>query len=146
MKKIFLIGIMLLIGNLVFAQNNTKSDDEFLIVDESASPKGGMQMFYKYLSENIKYPIEAKNAKVQGKVFIQFVVNKKGEIEEAIVVRGIGFGCDEEALRVIKNAPAWNPGMHKDKPVKQRMVVPINFKYEEVVENPNTIKEFYKTE
>jgi len=100
----------------------------FLVVEENASPKGGISEFYKYVSENIKYPMQARRMRVEGKVFVEFVIGKDGKIFNANAVKGIGAGCDEEAVRIIMNAPAWNPAKQRGKPVKQRMVLPITFK------------------
>lgn len=105
-----------------------KSDEIFTIVEVSAEPKGGHAAFYKYVAESIHYPPQAKRMNVQGKVFVEFVVNKDGSITNVIAVKGIGAGCDEEAVRIVKNSPPWNPGRQRGQPVKQRMVMPITFK------------------
>jgi protein TonB len=103
-------------------------DQIFLVVEEPASPKGGMQAFYKYVQENMKYPAQARRMGVEGKVFVEFVVNRDGSIQDVKVVKGIGAGCDEEAVRVVASAPPWNPGKQRGKPVRSRFVVPITFK------------------
>jgi periplasmic protein TonB len=103
-------------------------DEIFTIVEESASPKGGMGSFYKYVNEKIKYPPQARRMAIDGKVFVEFVINKDGTISDVKAVKGIGGGCDEEAVRVVQSAPAWTPGKQRGKPVKQRMVLPITFK------------------
>lgn len=100
----------------------------FTIVEESATPQGGMQSFYKFIRKNLKYPRQAKRMGIEGKVFVQFIVDKTGEVSEVEVIRGIGGGCDEEAVRILKKSPKWNPGKQRGKPVKQRMTFPINFK------------------
>ncbi|MBN8653644.1 MAG: energy transducer TonB [Cytophagales bacterium] len=105
-----------------------KSDEVFTIVEVTAEPKGGLPAFYKYVAENIQYPVQAKRMGIQGRVFVEFVVNKDGSLTNVIAVKGIGAGCDEEAVRIVKNAPAWNPGRQRGHAVKQRMVVPITFK------------------
>lgn len=97
-------------------------------VEEMPSPEGGMQAFYSFLSKKMKYPKQARRMGMEGKVFVQFVVNEKGKMTDLEVVRGIGVGCDEEALRVMKLAPDWNPGKQRGRPVKVRMVVPIYFR------------------
>lgn len=103
-------------------------DEIFTIVEESATPKGGMSAFYKYVGEKMKYPAQARRMTIEGKVFVEFVINKDGHISDVRVVKGIGAGCDEEAMRVIQGAPAWTPGKQRGKPVKQRMVLPITFR------------------
>lgn len=103
-------------------------DQIFLVVEESASPKGGMAAFYKYVSDKMKYPAQARRMGIEGKVFIEFVINRDGSITDVKVMKGIGAGCDEEAIRVVQSAPPWNPGKQRGKPVRQRYVVPIIFK------------------
>jgi periplasmic protein TonB len=105
-----------------------ESDEIFLVVEENAQPKGGISEFYRYVSENVKYPAQARRLRVEGKVFVEFVVGKDGKIFDAYAVKGIGAGCDEEAVRIIMSAPAWNPAKQRGKPVKQRLVLPITFK------------------
>jgi protein TonB len=104
------------------------TDEIFVVVETAASPKGGMAQFYEYVSANLKYPAPARRMRVEGKVFVEFVINKDGSITDVRAVKGIGAGCDEEAVRVIQNAPAWNAGKQRGKPVRQRMVLPIFFK------------------
>ncbi len=105
-----------------------ESDEIFLVVEENAQPKGGISEFYQYIGSNIKYPAQARRLRVEGRVYVEFIVGKDGKIFDAITVKGIGAGCDEEAVRIIMSAPAWNPAKQRGKPVKQRMVLPITFK------------------
>ncbi|MDH5397159.1 MAG: energy transducer TonB [Cyclobacteriaceae bacterium] len=103
-------------------------DQLYLHADDMPLPEGGYQAFYGFVGENLKYPRTAQRMNVEGKVFIQFVIDKKGNITEAQVIRGIGAGCDEEALRVINLAPQWLPGRQRGQSVRVRMVLPITFK------------------
>lgn len=103
-------------------------DEIFEIVEESAEPPGGMIEFLKWVGKSIEYPSQAKRMGVEGRVFLQFVVDKDGSLSDVRVARGIGAGCDEEAVRVLKTAPKWKPGKQRGRPVRQRMVLPINFK------------------
>lgn len=103
-------------------------DEIFTIVEESAAPKGGMAAFYKYVGDKMKYPAQARRMGIEGRVFVEFVINKDGSISDVRAVKGIGAGCDEEAVRVVQSAPQWTPGKQRGKPVKQRMVLPITFK------------------
>jgi len=96
-------------------------------VEEHPSFPGGTEAFYRYVSKNLNYPNLARSRGVKGKVFLSFVIDKDGSISDVEVVKGIGAGCDEEAVRVLKNAPKWNPGKQRGKPVKVRMVIPIMF-------------------
>lgn len=108
-----------------------KAEEIFSIVEHAPTPKNGMASFLKQMHENLRYPPQAIRAKVQGKVYVQFVINADGELTDLEVIKGIGMGCDEEALRVLKQSPAWNPGKQRGKPVKVRMVLPIQFVYKE---------------
>jgi TonB family protein len=100
----------------------------YQVVEIQPQPAGGMEGLMQYIGENIRYPQEARNKGVEGKVFIQFVVDTDGSISDVEVLKGIGYGCDEEAVRVLKAMPAWKPGMQKGEPVNVRMSMPINFK------------------
>jgi protein TonB len=105
-----------------------EADKIFLVVEQTATPKGGMAAFYKFIADNIRYPAQARRMGIEGKVFVEFVVDRDGSLTQFTVVKGIGAGCDEEAIRVLKTAPPWNPGKQRGKPVRQRMVIPILFK------------------
>ena len=87
-----------------------------------------MQAFYTYVGKKLKYPAQARRMGTEGKVFVQFVINKDGTISDVVAIKGIGAGCDEEAVRIIQASPAWTPGKQRGKAVKQRMVLPITFK------------------
>lgn len=100
----------------------------FVVVEQAATPKGGMTAFYQNVGERIKYPAAARRMNIEGKVFVEFVVNKDGSITNVVVIKGIGAGCDEEAVRVVSESPAWNPAKQRGRPVNQRMVLPITFK------------------
>jgi protein TonB len=113
---------------IVAEQPKEEVEEIFTIVEEPAAPKGGMPAFYKYVGDKIKYPAQARRMAIEGRVFVEFVINKDGSISDVKAVKGIGAGCDEEAVRIIQNSPAWTPGKQRGKPVKQRMVLPITFK------------------
>lgn len=100
----------------------------FCIVEKQPEPKGGYAKFYKKISKNLKYPVRALNYGVDGKVYIGFVVDKDGSLTQVEVLRGIGFGCDEEAVNAIASADKWNPGKQRGVPVRVKMVIPIEFK------------------
>lgn len=103
----------------------------FAPVDQQPKYKGGFMAFYKMLGKNINYPELAKKNKVDGKVLVSFVVNQEGEIEEVETTEGIGFGCDEEAERLIKlSSGNWDSGSQRGRPVKVRMKMPIKFNRE----------------
>lgn len=105
-----------------------ETEEIFTIVEENAEPKGGLAAFYQYVGSQIKYPAQARRMRVEGRVFVEFVIGKDGKISDVVAVKGIGAGCDEEAVRIIQGAPPWKPGKQRGKPVRQRMVLPIVFK------------------
>ena len=90
-------------------------------------PNGG-EALYKYIAENLHYPEQAKSDGVQGKVVVQFTVMDNGDIVNVEVAKGIGGGCDEEALRVVKSMPKWKPAIYEGKPVNVQYCIPIKFK------------------
>jgi periplasmic protein TonB len=94
-------------------------------VDEKPMFPNGEAALLKYLSENIKYPALARENGIEGKVILSFIISKIGSIEDIKVLRGIGAGCDEEAIKVIKKMPIWLPGKIKGKPVKVKFTLPI---------------------
>jgi protein TonB len=104
------------------------TDEIVFIAETQPAPVGGYEAFYKYIGKNIKYPDQARKMGVEGKVFVQFVIDKDGSITDINVMKGIGSGCDEEAIRVIKSAPKWTPGKQRGRPVRVRMSVPIIFR------------------
>lgn len=99
----------------------------FTAVENQPDFPGGMQAFYKYLGNNIRYPAVARENNVQGRVFVTFVVEKDGSLTDIKVMRGIGSGCDEEAVRVLKKSPKWKAGIQNGRPVRVQYSVPIAF-------------------
>ncbi len=89
---------------------------------------GGEAALQKYIASHVQYPEVARDNGLQGKVYIQFVINKRGEVENASIARGIDAVLDKEALRVIQSLPKWKPGVQRGKPVRVSYTVPINFK------------------
>ena len=89
---------------------------------------GGEQALMEYLSTTIKYPNKALNKFIEGVVFVQFVVNEKGEVTQPRVLKGIGYGCDEEALRAVSLMPNWQPGIQNGKAVSVEFKLPVRFK------------------
>jgi periplasmic protein TonB len=103
-------------------------DQIFTIVEEVAEPIGGNTAFYKYVRDNMKYPALARRMNVSGRVFCEFIVNRDGTIQDVKVVRGIGAGCDEEAIRVLQGSPPWKPAKQRGKAVRSRFHMPLIFK------------------
>ena len=110
---------------------NTPEGEVFQVVEVEPQFEGGLEALYKYLAENIKYPEQAKSDGIQGRVFVRFVIEADGSVTNAQVLRGIGGGCDEEALRVVEAMPKWTPGMQQGKPVRVQFNLPITFKLQE---------------
>lgn len=104
------------------------TEEIFVVVESTASPKGGLPAFYQDIGMRMRYPAQARRMRIEGRVFLEFVVNKDGSIQDVRVVKGIGAGCDEEAVRVIETSEAWNPARQRGKPVRQRMILPITFR------------------
>ncbi|WP_291037298.1 energy transducer TonB [Dyadobacter sp. 50-39] len=104
-----------------------REEKEFLHVEQSPQYTGGNEAMAAFLRKNLKYPRPASQAGVQGKVFVQFTVGSDGKIENATAVKGIGFGCDEEAVRVVKMMKDWMPGKQAGVPVRVRFTLPIAF-------------------
>lgn len=96
-------------------------------VGEMPQFPGGDAALFDFLSKNLKYPEEAKEIGISGKVFVSFVVETDGSITEVTLVRGIGTLCDEEAIRVVKSMPNWTPGKQNNVPVRVRYNLPIKF-------------------
>jgi protein TonB len=105
-----------------------KVDAIFDVVETQPEPPGGMSAWNQYLSKNLKYPTQARRMGIEGSVIVVFVVNTDGSIQDVDVLRGIGGGCDEEAVKVVSNAPKWTPGKQRGRPVRTRMRLPIRFK------------------
>jgi TonB family protein len=111
-------------------QDSTKENSAifFDLVDTPPSPVGGLKAWQRHLSDNLTYPTSARMRGIQGTVLVSFIVNTYGSIEGVELVQGIGGGCDEEAIHIIKISPRWTPGMINGKAVRTRMKVPISFK------------------
>ena len=103
-----------------------KTDTVFRIVEKMPSPVGGWEAFVKTLQKHMKYPRQAERSGVAGKVYVGFTVDENGALRDFTIETGIGFGCDQEAMRVIA-LTKWNAGKQRGRPVKVRLVQPINF-------------------
>lgn len=107
--------------------NNATDTAVFIICDQMPEFDGGDLAIRDFIANSIVYPQQAKLQGIEGRVFVQFVVNQKGDVEQVKIVRGVHPALDEEAVRVISILPKWKPGMHKGKPVNVRFTVPINY-------------------
>ncbi|GAB3910217.1 energy transducer TonB [Mucilaginibacter boryungensis] len=108
-------------------QHVPNADGVYTAVEQQASFPGGLQEFGNYLAQSIRYPDDARKNNIQGKVFLTFVVEKDGSLTNIKVLRGIGGGCDEEAVRVMEASPKWQPGMQGEQAVRSQFTVPISF-------------------
>lgn len=139
---LFFLVTMLILPNKSLAQNS-KSDEKivehntgsnnkiiFTYVEQMPEYPGGQVAISAYLKKHIEYPKEALTKHIEGKVFVKFLVNNNGDISDVSILRGIGFGCDEEAIRVVKNWKGWKPGKQNGKAVNVWFSMPIYFKIE----------------
>jgi len=110
------------------AEIEDESKSIFTVVEEIPSFPGGEAERNKFLAENIVYPQQAVENGIQGTVYVSFIVNSDGKIEDVKILRGIGSGCDEEALRVLKMMPPWHPGKQNGRTVRVRYTMPVSFK------------------
>lgn len=110
--------------------NSTGTSAIFTIVEENPSFPTGQSALFKYLADNIKYPAAAKANTIEGSVYVGFVVETGGCLTNVQIKRGIGYGCDEEAIRVIQSMPKWISGKQQGKPVRVAYTLPIKFKLE----------------
>ncbi|MCS6969268.1 MAG: TonB family protein [Cytophagales bacterium] len=111
----------------------SKEEDEEVVVvaERPAEPLSGYPAYYRYIKNSLEYPEEAKKHNAEGQVFVEFIVRKDGSVTDVHVPpgKGIGYGCDEEAIRVVKQGEKWKPALNKNgQPVSQRVVLPIKFK------------------
>jgi protein TonB len=99
----------------------------YTVVDEQPEPVGGLKAFYDYIEKNLRYPEEAKQKNISGRVVVKFIVDENGKLTDPQIVRSLCEPCDAEALRLIKEAPPWKPGKKDGKVVKVEVTRPINF-------------------
>lgn len=104
-----------------------ESNEVFLIVEQMPVFPGGDEALRKFLAQSVKYPVIAQENGIQGRVFVSFVVNQKGEVTNVKVARPFDPNLDKEAVRVVQSMPKWAPGMQRGKAVKVSYTVPINF-------------------
>jgi TonB family protein len=125
------------------AEQKSKSDtdkSEFVIVEQNAEFPGGEREMMMYLGRNIKYPTAASKKNVSGTVLISFEVGKHGNISKPEVVKGLGYGLDDEAVRVVWNMPKWIPAKQNGENVAVQYTIPIQFKLESSTIKTNTDK------
>ena len=119
--------------DIIYTPVNIKTEepveeDIFVLVENMPEFPGGNGALFQYLSKNIKYPAIPQEEGIQGRVIIQFVVDKDGTITDPVVVRSVDPYLDKEALRVIKAMPKWKPGLQRNKAVRVKYTVPVAFR------------------
>ncbi len=100
----------------------------FTIVEVMPEPIGGLSDFFQFVYKEIKYPNRARSMGIDGRITVQFIIDKDGSLTNFVILKGIGAGCDEEVLRVLKLAPKWKPGKQRGRPVRVKMALPITFR------------------
>jgi TonB family protein len=108
-----------------------ETNEIFDVVEDSPSFPGGMEAWNEFLANNLKYPEQARKMGIEGTVYLVFEIRKDGSVENIEILRGIGAGCDEEAIRIVKESPNWIPGKQRGHVVNVRMRVPIKFQLSE---------------
>lgn len=127
----FNLPIRFMLEGEVIEKKGEASKEVFKVVEQMPSYPGGPADLLKFLATNINYPKAAKDAGIEGMVVIQYVIEKDGSISNAKVVKGIGSGCDEEALRVVNAMPNWTPGKQRGQVVPVQFNLPIRFKLDD---------------
>ena len=112
----------------LFDLATSDEDTVYQMVEEMPQFPGGVEALMDYVAKNVVYPQEAMDKEISGRVFVSFVIEKDGSVNEVKVMKGIGGGCDDEAVRVIKAMPKWKPGKQEGKPVRVSYMMPITFK------------------
>ena len=105
----------------------TETDEPFTFVEQMPTFPGGTEAMYAFISRNMRYPAVARENNISGTVVLQFVISKEGDILQARVIRKLGGGCDEEALRVVNMMPRWKPGVHNGRQVPVTLTLPVKF-------------------
>ncbi|MBN3519578.1 TonB family protein [Algoriphagus lutimaris] len=128
-KPIIITTLMLCMIFFMNVQEGTAQTQEVhQEVDVMPQPPGGMSGLMAFMMENLKYPEQAKEKGVEGVVVVSFVVQQDGSISNPEILKGIGAGCDEEAIRVVKAFPSWTPGEKDGKKVNTQIQLPVKYK------------------
>lgn len=109
-------------------EEEVEEDVIFTVVEDQPQFPGGEEARQRFLEENLRYPQMAREAGIQGTVFVTFVVETDGSVTDVQILRGIGGGCDQEAVRVVEMMPRWEPGRQRGQPVRVQFNMPIRFR------------------
>mgnify|MGYP003450965899 FL=1 len=127
MKKLFLIMLLAFVSVNAYSQSDDADNDVYNMVDQSAKFQDGYNSIIKFVQQNIKFPAEAQENNVHGKLMVSVVVEKDGSLSDIKIKKGLGYGLDEEIVRIIKMMPKWQPAQHKGKAVRQSQTIMIPF-------------------
>lgn len=132
MKKIIFSSLLAVLTlslcpKISMAQDTENKVYGFAGLENPPTYPGGIENFYRFLGQNIKYPADAVKNNIQGNVFLSFTIEKNGAVNDLKIDRGLGYGTDEEALRVVKLAGMWNPGTIEGKAVAVKYNIPVKF-------------------
>jgi len=132
MKKIFFLLLVIISGEIsaqVTDSLKTSNSPKEILVNPEVLPEypGGTQALYTFLAKNIKYPKTAKKKKIEGTVYVKFIVDEDGDVINPVVIKGIGGGCDEEVIRVVNLMPKWTPGEQFGKKAAVYYTLPCKF-------------------
>ena len=116
------------VGEQMEANNESLEGDVFLSIEEAPEFPGGPAKLLEYIQNNLEYPKTARKNDIQGRVFVGFVIEEDGSVSDVKILRGIGYGCDEEAIRLVSSLPKFKPGKQRGKPVRVQYTLPIVFK------------------
>ena len=115
----------------VEAKDEPETDKVYQAVEKMPEFPGGKQRLLDWVMKSIQYPAEAREMGIQGRVIVQFVVNKSGKAVEPVIVQSLHHLLDDEAIRLIESMPRWKPGEEKGEPVRVKFTMPINFRLSE---------------
>ena len=130
-KQIVMLVLAVLCSTSAMAQTVVEDDAIFVVAENAPEFPGGEDSLYAYIARNIVYPEAAKKEKIEGRVFVTFVIEKDGQVSSAKILRDIGGGCGEEVLRVIRTMPKWKPGTQDGKPVRVQFNLPVAFELQD---------------
>ncbi|MBR3411465.1 MAG: energy transducer TonB [Bacteroidales bacterium] len=129
MKKILLLFVSLfLIGNIAIAQDDDDISYYDSDIESDAEFPGGLEELYMFACMNVEYPKEAREANIEGKVYVSFTVGKDGSVANIKLLKDIGYGCGEAVVKMVQSMPRWKPAMRKNgNPVRVQFSLPVNF-------------------
>jgi len=136
MKKPLLLIAFLLLLSVISKAQTTKKDSVFFAVEQEPEFKGGD--FMSFVAKNIRYPANSARNHIQGKVFVQFIIQKDGKLSDATIIRSVSPDIDAEALKVVNSSPPWKPGIQNGRPVPVSFTIPITFRLNLPVQKPDS--------